>query len=142
VWVNYARSLGYASPDFHNDLRPAVLAAHDDFVVNETVIVDTAASGLVNRKYASALRSGLQRFNCLSSQDWHALVENSRRRPVDSQALNSGRLRRQRAAKILAGLARRSEPIAPLLMAWPVKPVLSGFLKTVDRWSSSSRDVS
>lgn len=134
VWMHYAKDAGYLCPDFLNDVSDSILESHDQFVAREIEIVDVTRSGLLFPRYDWALRSGFQRFNCLTASDWSVLESSHSGRQIDSRTRITG-MRRARVKPFLNALATRTEALAPALMSPLVKPLVSRFLKGVDAWS-------
>jgi hypothetical protein len=126
VFRTYAQSLGYEVPQFINDTRSEVLAEHDRFVVDEVLLAEAMQSGLVFDKYAWAMRSGFQRFNCLSFADWQQLAARAAGRASTREPTCRRRAAvRARIRALVLGLGEA----ATLLRARPIKPVANLFFR-------------
>lgn len=70
VACHHAAALGYAVPRFHNDLTPAVLAAHDRYLRDRVVLAEPGQIGLDFPKYAWAVDSRFERAKCITHAEW------------------------------------------------------------------------
>lgn len=134
VWRHYAAQLGYAVPQFHNDNAAAVLAAHDQFLAHELLLLDLPQAGLQLPALAWAGRSGLQRFNCLQHIDWLAAAAQAGQF-VPSAAQRALIQRRCRAQRLVQWAFQATQPLRPLLLRPPLKIVGRWVLKAADAWS-------
>lgn len=138
IWRAYAEALGYTAPAFHNDIRPEVLAAHDQFLGHELVILDPAQSGHVVRHKQWVLRSGLQRFNCLNHLDWLATAQ--AQGALTPLVAERRAIRwRQRAKRAVTWAGRLALRTTPLVVRPPIKPVLGLLLRCIDGLARGAR---
>jgi hypothetical protein len=75
VMIQYANSLGYLIPKFHNDITKDILAEHDRFIQERFLILNMDQIGLKVPKYEWVSSSGFQFLNCLFFEDWCAVSE-------------------------------------------------------------------
>lgn len=135
IWKNYAEKLGYIIPKFHNDLTPEILESHDRFLSNEIVIVDVQDIGLKFDRYAWALRSSLQRFNCINHLDWRRTATiNGKfsKMPIAEMTIAQRRLRVKRCLKIIR---HGSVSFLSILKSPLCKPLARQFLKILNSWT-------
>lgn len=74
ITVAFARALGYATPEYLDDLRPAVVQDYRRLLAREFVIAFPQEVGITVPAYAPQLHSTYQRLDCIDLAAWQALA--------------------------------------------------------------------
>lgn len=113
--AEFAKQLGYQTPQFHNDCRKEVLRSFGDFLSKEFMIQDPWQAGFKLPKYKWAHKSNMQSMNCMMFLDWYRLcAERSADEGVDRELFAAGKKRYRQ--KVRVGLGNRIlNPIAALI---------------------------
>lgn len=124
---SYAAELGLPVPDFHNDTRPEVMAAHRELLGRHLVVADLDQLGLVLPKYDWAEQSEFQNLNCVDFIDWLGTALDVMQVPptADQRALIRARKKRKTSMRLLYSLTR---PFWRLLSRRSLKPVINFLL--------------
>lgn len=124
IATQFAASLGYKVPSFHNDIADDVMKNHARFMRERIIILDPVQIGLVFKKYEWAMKSGFQRLNCLSNLDWQIMVAS---KPPQ------GSIRRNWEKRIFRTAARIIDPIGALIYRTPLRTLLARTLRWATR---------
>lgn len=138
--THYAGREGFPLPQYHNDVRPEVLAGHRRFLAERWYILDPWDVGLRFPKYEWAYRSGFQRLNCLLFQDWYRLYLDLGGAPL-VDGVPPGELdRRRRRKEVARRLGRVADRAGPLLVQPRFKRMINRCLRLLER--RDARDAS
>jgi WavE lipopolysaccharide synthesis len=135
ITINYAKSLGYIVPSFHNDINVDVLRSHDQFVTRELLILNLDQFGIECRKYSNASKSSFQYFNCLNFLDWCLL--NIKQDPlfVIDNEVHRLALKRARLKSIVRFFSVMANPWMKYIKIPFVKYFFSKFLRFVVKFN-------
>ncbi|HEX2545902.1 MAG TPA: WavE lipopolysaccharide synthesis family protein [Ramlibacter sp.] len=126
--IPYARELGYAVPDFHNDLALQVMQDFRRFLAQRVIVLEPQQIGLRFDKYEWAFTSDFQDLNCIGHLDWQGI-----RKQVDpafAASASGGDMARRRARKLLARrVFRIAQPFGPLLYNRRLRTIVNRMLR-------------
>ncbi|OQW33025.1 MAG: hypothetical protein A4E19_06670 [Nitrospira sp. SG-bin1] len=125
--THYARRLGYAVPQYHNDIAHNVMDGHRLFLARHCIILDPWDLGLEFPKYEWAYRSGFQRLNCLLFLDWYELYRGAGGSRVEPSCapLLAKRRKQKHVARLLG---RWLDKAGPLLLHPGLKTIANRLL--------------
>lgn len=112
--TEFAKKLGYVTPEYHNDTRKDVISAFHDFMAQQFMVLDPWQSGLKFAKYRSVHKSTMQSMNCVMFVDWYKLCADRIRGNVDPELYAAAEKRVRQKLRVRIGDILLS-PIAPII---------------------------
>ncbi|HYD96003.1 MAG TPA: WavE lipopolysaccharide synthesis family protein [Noviherbaspirillum sp.] len=115
ICTHYARSLGYACPQFLNDRSPQVMKDFYRFIAEETIVLDPWQAGLVFPKYTWVNSSLFQKINNLMYLDWLKISGQVSHEDIAPWQAAAVMKRRERLQRIAEYGFRHTTPLHPLI---------------------------
>ena len=107
IATRYAATFGYDTPSQFNQITPAILQAHNDFLARHIVVLDMADFGFALPKYAWTAQDEFMAMNCLNHDDWYQLFyDHWQPTKVDSARLHRATIRAAQKRQIAKSFRR------------------------------------